>query len=109
MTTHNDCEKFLRTLDAYFLPTTDEPYERHIFHRMRQQKIEMVDQFVARLRKQGQKCGYGTELNDHIRDQVVDWCKAMPIRRKLLGKGSELNSQLAQQIAPTIEVLLMCI
>ena len=105
--THNDYEKSLRTFDAYFLPTTNEPYDRHIFHRMRQQENETVDRFVARLRKQDQNCGYGTELNDHIRDQVVDWCKSMPIRRNLLGKGSKLNLQLAQQIARTMEAVDM--
>ena len=76
---------------------------RDIFHHIRQHGNETVDQFVDRLRKQGQNCGNGTELNDHIRDQVVDWCKSMPIRRNLLGKGSKLNFQLAQQIARTME------
>ena len=32
---HNVYEIALRTLDAYFLPSTNEPYERSIFHRMR--------------------------------------------------------------------------
>ena len=101
---HNVYEKALRTLDAYFLPSTKELYERSIFHHMCQKDDETVDQFVARLRKQGQNCGFDN-LDDAIRDQLVDWCSSVPIRRKFLEKGSKLTLQLAQKLARTIEAV----
>ena len=43
---HNAYEKALRTLDAHFLSKLDIPYERHLFHRMRQEDKEAVDHYV---------------------------------------------------------------
>ena len=101
---HNVYEKAVRTLDAHFLPKLDTPYERHLFHRMRQEENETVDQYVARLRRQGQNCKF-PDLDDCIRDQLVDGCRSLRLRRKLLEKGSALTLVYAQMIARTLEAV----
>ena len=54
---HNVYEIALRTLDAYFLLSTNELMKGRSSHRMRQKDDETVDQFVTRLRKQGRTVG----------------------------------------------------
>ena len=81
----------LRTLDAYFTPQVNVPYERHIFRQMKQEEHETVDQFVVRLSTQAVNCEFGATKNEQIRDQIIDKCKSTELRRKLLGKGQELT------------------
>ena len=76
----------LRTLDAYFTPQVNVPYERHIFRQMKQEENEMVDQFVVRLSNQAANCEFGVTKNEQIRDQIIDKCKSTELRRKLLEK-----------------------
>jgi len=66
----------LRTLDAYFTPQVNVPYERHMFRQMRQEENETVDQFVVRLSNQAANCEFGTSKNEQIRDQIIDKCKS---------------------------------
>ena len=54
----------LRTLDAYFTPQVNVPYERHMFRQMRQEENETVDQFVVRLSNQAANCEFGTSKNE---------------------------------------------
>lgn len=94
----------LRTLDAYFTPQVNVPYERHIFRQMKQEEHETVDQFVVRLSNQAANCEFGGTKNEQIRDQIIDKCKSTELRRKLLGKGQELTLADAQKIARSLEL-----
>ena len=51
---HNIYERALRTLDSHFIPTINAPFERHMFHKMKQEPQETVAQYVARMRVQAQ-------------------------------------------------------
>ena len=94
----------LRTLDAYFTPQVNVPYERHIFRQMKQEENEMVDQFVVRLSNQAANCEFGVTKNEQIRDQIIDKCKSTELRRKLLEKGQELTLTETQKIARSLEL-----
>ena len=94
----------LRTLDAYFTPQVNVPYERHIFRQMKQEEHETVDQFVVRLSNQAANCEFGATKNEQIRDQISDNCKSTELRRKLLGKGQELTLADTQKIARSLEL-----
>ena len=94
----------LRTLDAYFTPQVNVPYERHIFRQMKQEEHETVDQFVVRLSNQAANCEFGATKNEQIRDQIIDKCKSTELRRRLLGKGQELTLADTQKIARSLEL-----
>ena len=94
----------LRTLDAYFSPQVNVPYERHIFRQMKQEENEMVDQFIVRLSNQAANCEFGVTKNERIRDQIIDKCKSTKLRRKLLEKGQGLTLTETQKIARWLEL-----
>ena len=53
-----DCKDFLRSLDSYFIPNVNVPFERRVFRQMKQQSHEKVDQFVCRLRQRAITCDF---------------------------------------------------
>ena len=95
--TATEYEKTVHTLNAYFVTKLNEPYERHVFRSMTQQDGEAVDQFIARLRKQAQNCIFNDPDVDII-DQVIDTCRSLVLRRKLLGKEN-LTLKKVQEVA----------
>ena len=64
---------------------------------MTQQDGEAVDQFIARLRKKAQNCIFNDPDVDII-DQVIDTCRSLVLRRKLLGKEN-LTLKKVQEVA----------
>ena len=102
--TDNDYKAVLRTLDAYFTPQVNIPYERHIFHQMKHEEHETVDQFVVRFRNQAVNCEFGDLKNEQIRDQIIDKCRSTELRRKLPSKGQDLTLTETQRIAPSLEL-----
>jgi len=50
--TDNVFKQAMRNLDNYFAPKGNVPYERHVFHSLKQDSSETVDQYVSRLKKQ---------------------------------------------------------
>ena len=47
-----------KTLDDYFVPKVNLPFERHQFRQMSQASSEKVDQFVAHLRHKAVTCEF---------------------------------------------------
>ena len=76
-------EKTVAMLDGQFKVAKNTPFERHVFRQMVPQPNEAVDKFVARLRQQAQLCDF-SDLNDQLRDQLVDKIAQPGLRRKLL-------------------------
>ena len=64
-------------------------------------------QHVARMRVQTQLCEYrdANDINENIRDHLVDTCRSVPLRKKLLEKGSALTLDKALQLARTMEAV----
>ena len=60
------------------------PFERHVFRQASQQPDESMDVFVTRLRTLSKMCDFGEQMNEAIRDQVIDKCVSKELRRRLL-------------------------
>ena len=97
-------EAALRTLEAYFTPQVNIPYERHTFRQMKQEEHDTVDQFVVRFSNQSANCEFGATKNEQIRDQIIDKCNSTELRRKLLEKGHELTLTETQKISRSLEL-----
>src|SRR6218665_804714 len=97
----------MRTLDAHFSPKLNTPYERHVFRQMKQECKETVKRFVSRLRRQAENCEFGEQLEENVRDQVIDKCSSSLFRRKLLEKGQTLTLTMAQDLGRTMETVAL--
>ena len=102
--TPTEYEVAMRKLDCYFLPKINEPFERHMFRGLFQEEEETVDQFLTRLRRQSDNCGWDNP-DAAIRDQVIDTCMSVLLRRKLLERGTDLTLSRVQDIARTLEAV----
>ena len=72
-------------LDNYFAPQLNVPFERHQFRQMEQASGESVDQFVCRLRQKAIFCEF-ENVDEAIRDQLIERCRDPRLRRKFLEK-----------------------
>ncbi|CAC5405118.1 unnamed protein product [Mytilus coruscus] len=88
--------------DQYFLPKKNQPVERHVFRKCKQNENESIDSYVTRLKNLAKTCDFGTMLNDAIRDQVIDMCYSTKLRRLLL-REKDLTLEKVQDIARASE------
>ena len=102
--TPTEYEVVMQKLDCYFLPKINEPFERHMFRGLYQEEEETVDQFLTRLRRQSDNCGWDNP-DEAIRDQVIDKCRSVLLRRNLLERGTDLTLSRLQDIARTLEAV----
>ena len=75
----------MELLDSYFVPKVNVPFERNVFRQMEQQSHEKVDQFVCRLRQKAITCEFAN-VEETIRDQLIEKCRDGRLRRKFLEK-----------------------
>ena len=94
-TTFNDC---LAALDNYFTPKVNVPFERHVFRQMQQIEGETINQFVCRLRQKAISCDFAN-VDEAIRDQIIEKCKDSRPRRKFLEKASDATLTVLQETA----------
>ena len=80
-----DYKDVVELLDSYFVPKVNVPFERHVFRQMDQQSHEKVDQFVCRLRQKAITCEFAN-VDETIRDQLIEKCRDGRLRRKFLEK-----------------------
>ena len=68
---------------------------------MSQKSSETVEQYITRLRIQANLCDFGTreQIDEQLRDQVIDKCSSQALRRKLLEQGRELKLDKLPEIA----------
>lgn len=83
----DDYQKALRKLNSYFTHSSNPTFERHIFRQLTPQQGESGTQFATRLRHQGNLCEFGTQLDDHIRDQLVATVRDATLQRQLLSES----------------------
>ena len=100
-TTFNDC---LAALDNYFTPKVNVPFERHVFRQMQQIEGETIDQFVCRLRQKAISCDFAN-VDEAIRDQIIEKCKDSRLRRKFLEKASDATLTVLQETARVHEAV----
>ena len=98
-------ETTVRALTDYFTPMTNTSYSRHIFRQEKQKDGETVAQFATRLRTLAKTSFIdfsADNINDFIRDQIIDACKSRRLRTKLLAQR-ELNLKSTLEIAQAME------
>ena len=93
----------VKILDDYFIPKVNVPFERHVFRQMEQQNGEKIDQFVCRLRQKAITCDF-TDVDETIRDQLIEKCQDQKLRRKFLEKPNAKLTDL-QDIARAYEAV----
>ena len=81
--TREDYNMALAKLNAYFEPKKNIPFERHAFRQAAQQQSEGMDAFVTRLRGLAKTCEFD-DVDEMIRDQVIDKCALNKLCRRLL-------------------------
>ena len=98
-------QKAKATLNKYFKPQANVPYERLCFRETSQLANETVEQFVTRLRQKAQTCEFGdaATVDEQIRDQVISKCLSHELRRKLLQKGRNLTLPQLSEIVSSME------
>lgn len=89
-------------LDEYFAPKKNVPYNRHMFRQASQGTDESVNQFVTRLRTLSIGCDFGNNLEDFLRDQVIEKCTSNNLRKKLLAE-TDLKLPKVLKIASALE------
>ena len=92
----------IKILDAHFVPTTNMPFEWHLFRQLEQQVDETVDQFVCLLRQKSLSCDFA-KVDEAIRDQLIEKCCDARLRRKFLEKAGNAKLKEMQDIAHAYE------
>ena len=87
----------IKILDEYFVPKVNVPFERHVFRQMEQQNG------VCRLRQKAITCDF-TDVDETIRDQLIEKCQDQKLRRKFLEKTNATIADL-QDIARAFEAV----
>ena len=78
------------------------PYERYAFRTMKQEDLETTEEFITRLRRKAVQCKYAN-VDQQIRDQVIEKCRSHKLRVKLLEKRHDLTLKNLRLIASTVE------
>ena len=92
-------EETMKVLDDYFVPKSNEAFERHLFRQIAQASDETVDQFVYKLRQRAASCDFGVREDDYIRDQVIDKCYSSHLRSKFLEQEGSVTLKCLLKIA----------
>ncbi|CAB3979615.1 Hypothetical predicted protein [Paramuricea clavata] len=100
----NNLQECLNALDAYFTPKVNVAFERHMFRQMQQKENETIDQFVCRLRQKCISCEF-TNVDEAIRDQIIEKCRDPKLRRKFLEKTGTVTLSVLQDMARVHETV----
>ena len=88
-------------LDEYFQPQNNAAFERSQFRAMVQLPSETVDPYITRLRQKAVYCDFHN-VDENIRDQIIEKCYSQRLRRKLLERNNVTLPQV-REIAQAIE------
>ena len=97
--------KATKTLENYFKPKLNVPYERHAFRQMSQKPDETIDQFIVRLRMKADTYDFidANAIEEQLREQVIEKCHSNQLSHKLLAKGRTLTLAQLQDTSRTFE------
>ena len=79
----------VKTLNKHFENKDNVPYVRHLLRKIVQRDIEIVDQFITRLRQQAVYCDF-IKQDENIWDHVIEKSKSHRNRVKLIERGKDL-------------------
>ena len=94
----------VEVLDNHFIPKSNVIFERYEFRQMNQDANETVDQFVCRLRKKAETCNFD-DVDNVIRDQLIDKCKNSTLKRKFLEQPETANLSAFMDVARAFEAI----
>lgn len=80
-------EMAVAKLNDHFQPKKNATYERHELRKLKQEDDEKIAVFAMRLRKQAERCDFGENCEDSVKDQLIEKCSSSRLRRKLLALG----------------------
>ena len=80
------CDDTIQALTTYYQPSTNIPHERHLFRSMTQLPEKTTEWFVTRVKKKAETCDFAN-IDEQIRDQIVEKCRSNPPSTEILGKG----------------------
>ena len=86
-----------KALTEYFQPSMNVPFTRHVFRNANQRDNETIEQFITRLIQKAETSEF-TEVEEHIRDQIIEICSSNVLRQKFLKKRKELNLEMLREI-----------
>ena len=97
-------EEAVKSLNTYFKPKVNVPFERHLFRSMEQKANETVEQYITRLKSKATTCDFGADkVEEQIRDQVIEKCFSHKLRLKLLEKGKDLKLDKVLELSRAME------
>lgn len=80
-------EMAVAKLNDHFQPKKNTTFERHELRKLKQNDDEKIAVFAMRLRKQAERCDFGDNFEDQVKDQLIEKCSSSRLRRKLLALG----------------------
>ncbi|CAN7982698.1 unnamed protein product [Ixodes hexagonus] len=92
----------LRLLTEHYSPRPSVIVQRYHFYCRTQKNGETVKEFVAGLRQMADRCGFGAELDNNLRDRLVHGINSDTMRRRLL-EEPELTLDRAVKIVTGME------
>ncbi|UYV60624.1 K02A2.6-like [Cordylochernes scorpioides] len=98
-----DFESLVKIMGSHFNPTRNIIVERKLFSSRRQGINESIKDYIATLRKQAQKCEFGSTLEERLRDQLIEGIYDEDFLKRLLAKP-DLKLEKAIQMACTLEM-----
>lgn len=75
-----DFEMMVRVLSEHFVKKRNVTFERHIFRGLQQGPTEKIESFVLRLRQQAKKCNFVDQLEDNVKDQLIEKCLSAELK-----------------------------
>jgi len=100
----NEYDKAVTALNIHFKVEHNTTFRRHLFRKTTQKEGETIAQFVTILRHLSTGCEYGEDIDNQIRDPVIEKCNSDRLRRKLLEKGKLTLAQ-TLDVAATFEAV----
>lgn len=81
----------INRLDEFFVKKRNDTFERISFRKMTQTNDETFDQFVLRLRQHIARCGFKSDEDEHLRDQIIVSCTSKELKRRAMEKAMSLD------------------
>lgn len=100
----NEYTVAVKKLNEFFEPKQNVLYERHVFRQLKQKNGERFDMFLMRLREQADRCNFGNQTDDNLRDQITSGCSSDVLRRKTLEK-EDASLEKIVKMAQILEVV----
>lgn len=86
----DEFDKTVSKLNRYFAPKININYERQMFRSLNMEEGETIDSFAVRLRRKSKYCKFPNK-EETIRDQIIEKCNNVQLKRKFLKKELTLD------------------